>query len=156
SLLVTNKTPSGTYRAPGRYEADFFRERLLDMAAHDLGIDRVEFRRRNLITEAQMPYALAKVLGLDIETECDSGDYQQTLNRALREIDWSGKAKLSGRLVDGRYHGLSVGCYIEGGASGPRENARLKLENDGAVSVFVGSSSVGQGIETVFAQIAAD
>src|SRR5262249_48330521 len=66
------------------------------------------------------------------------------------------KAKLSGQLIDGRYHGVSVGCYIEGGASGPRENARLKLEDDGSVSVFVGSSSVGQGIETVFAQIAAD
>jgi carbon-monoxide dehydrogenase large subunit len=59
-------------------------------------------------------------------------------------------------LIDGRYHGLAIGCYIEGGASGPKETARLKLEPDGAVSVFVGSSSVGQGIETVFAQIAAD
>ena len=156
SLLVTNKTPSGTYRAPGRYEADFFRERLLDIAARDLGLDRVEFRRRNLITEAQMPYPLAKVLGLDIETECDSGDYQQTFDRCLREIDWTETAKLQGRLIDGRYHGVSVGCYLEGGASGPRENARLTLDTDGLVSVFVGSSSVGQGIETVFAQIAAD
>ena len=55
SLLLTNKTPAGTYRGPGRFEADFFRERLFDMAARDLGIDRVEFRRRNLIAEAEMP-----------------------------------------------------------------------------------------------------
>ena len=60
-MLVTNKTPVGTYRGPGRFEADFFRERLFDMAAKDLGIDRVEFRRRNLIAEADMPYPLATV-----------------------------------------------------------------------------------------------
>src|SRR5205814_6039818 len=155
-LLLTNKTPSGTYRGPGRFEADFFRERLLDMAARDLGIDRVEFRRRNLIAEADMPYRLAKVLVLDIETECDSGDYQITLDRCLREFNWAEKIELQGRLIDGRYHGVGIGCYIEGGGSGPKETARLKLESDGSVSVFVGSSSVGQGIETVFAQIAAD
>src|SRR5262249_49542250 len=79
SLLRSNKTPSGTYRAPGRYEAYFFRERLLDMAARDLGIDRVEFRRQNLIAEHDMPYALATVVELNVETECDSGDYRATL-----------------------------------------------------------------------------
>ena len=156
SLLMTNKTPSGTYRGPGRFEADFFRERLIDIAACELGIDAVAFRRRNLISEAEMPYPLAKILVLDIETECDSGDYARTLDRCLAEFGWDAKAGLQGRLIDGRYHGLAVGCYIEGGASGPKETARLKLEPDGAVSVFVGSSSVGQGIETVFAQIAAD
>ena len=88
-LLVTNKTPSGTYRGPGRFEADFFRERLFDMAARDLGIDRVEFRRRNLIAETEMPYALATVMPLDIETETDSGDYRATLDRCLAEFDWA-------------------------------------------------------------------
>jgi carbon-monoxide dehydrogenase large subunit len=156
SLLMTNKTPSGTYRGPGRFEADFFRERLIDIAARELGIDAVAFRRRNLIAETEMPYRLAKILVLDIETECDSGDYARTLDRCLAEIGWAEKAHLQGRLIDGRYHGLAVGCYIEGGASGPKENARLRLEGDGTVAVFVGSSSVGQGIETVFAQIAAD
>jgi carbon-monoxide dehydrogenase large subunit len=156
SLLMTNKTPSGTYRGPGRFEADFFRERLIDIAAREQRLDPVAFRRQNLIPEADMPYALAKILVLDIETECDSGDYRSTLARCLAEFDWAGKAGLQGRLIDGRYHGLAIGCYIEGGASGPKENARLRLEPDGKVSVFVGSSSVGQGIETVFAQIAAD
>jgi aerobic carbon-monoxide dehydrogenase large subunit len=156
SLLVTNKTPSGTYRAPGRFEADFFRERMLDITARELGIDRVEFRRRNLISEAEMPYPLAKVLVPEVETECDSGDYQITLDRCLAEFGWTEKVKLQGRLIDGRYHGVAIGCYIEGGASGPKETARIELERDGSVSVFVGSSSVGQGIETVFAQIAAD
>jgi carbon-monoxide dehydrogenase large subunit len=156
SLLVTNKTPVGTYRGPGRFEADFFRERLLDMAAKDLGIDRVAFRRRNLVTESEMPYALAKVMPLAMETETDSGDYAATLTRCLDEIGWPAKEKLQGQMIDGRYRGLAVGCYIEGGASGPKETARLALEADGTVSVFVGSSSVGQGVETVFAQIAAD
>ena len=156
SLLVTNKTPMGTYRAPGRFEADFFRERLFDMVAKDLGLDRVEFRRRNLISESEMPYPLAKVMPLGMEAETDSGDYTITLDRCLAEIGWAGKAALQGKLIDGRYHGLAIGCYFEGGGSGPRENARLKLEADGTVSVFVGSSSVGQGVETPFAQIAAD
>src|SRR5215208_455529 len=156
SLLVTNKTPVGTYRGPGRFEADFFRERLLDMAAKDLGLDRTEFRRRNLISEAQMPYSLPKVMPLDMETETDSGDYAATLDRCLEEIGWNAKSAMRGKLIDGRYHGMAVCCYLEGGASGPRENARMQLEGDGRVSVFVGSSAVGQGVETVFAQIAAD
>jgi aerobic carbon-monoxide dehydrogenase large subunit len=156
SLLVTNKTPSGTYRAPGRYEADFFRERLFDIVARDLNMDRVEFRRRNLIAEADMPYRLAKIVNLDIETECDSGDYQITLERCLKEIDWSEALKFQGRLIEGCYRGVAVGCYLEGGASGPKETARLVLEADASVSVYVGSSSVGQGLETVCAQIAAD
>jgi carbon-monoxide dehydrogenase large subunit len=156
SIHVSNKTPVGTYRGPGRFEADFVRERLLDMVARDLELDPVEFRRRNLITEAQMPYALATVEPLKIATETDTGDYRITLDRCLAEIDWGKKSALQGKLVDGLYHGLAIGCYIEGGASGPRENARMVLKADGTVLVFVGSSAVGQGIETIFAQIAAD
>ena len=156
TMVVTNKTPSGTYRGPGRFEADFCRERLLDMVAADLGIEQVEFRRRNLIAESEMPYALAKVHVLDIISECDSGDYQMTLDRCLAEFKWVERAKLQGKLIDGRYHGIAVGCYLEGGGTGPRENVRLVIEPDGKISVYVGSSSVGQGVETVFSQIAAD
>jgi carbon-monoxide dehydrogenase large subunit len=156
TLVVTNKTPVGTYRGPGRFESDFCRERLFDMVAADLEIDRVEFRRRNLIREQEMPYSLPTVLVLDIETECDSGDYQKTLARCLDEFKWAERAKLNGKLVDGRYHGIAVGCYLEGGGTGPRENVRLVIEADGSISLYVGSSSVGQGVETVFAQIAAD
>jgi aerobic carbon-monoxide dehydrogenase large subunit len=156
TLVVTNKTPVGTYRGPGRFESDFCRERLFDMVAADLGIDRLAFRRLNLIREEDMPYPLPTVQVLDIETECDSGDYQKTLDRCLAEFDWAERAKLNGKLVDGRYHGIAVGCYLEGGGTGPRENVRLAIEADGSISLFVGSSSVGQGVETVFAQIAAD
>jgi carbon-monoxide dehydrogenase large subunit len=156
ALVMTNKTPSGTYRGPGRYEADFFRERLFDIAASELGIDRVAFRRRNLIAEAEQPYTLATVEPLHIGTETDSGDYAMTLDRCLVEIDWAAKAGMQGKLIGGRYRGTAIGCYLEGGASGPKESARLVLEPDGRFSVHVGSSSIGQGLETVCAQIAAD
>jgi aerobic carbon-monoxide dehydrogenase large subunit len=156
SLMMTNKTPVGTYRGPGRFEADFFRERLFDIAAGELRIDRVEFRRRNLISEAEMPYPLATVEPLHIASQTDSGDYRSTLDRCLKEIDWSAKTATDGKLIDGRYRGTAVGCYLEGGASGPKEGARLVIEDDGRVGVYVGSSSIGQGLETVCAQIAAD
>ncbi|MBM3486394.1 MAG: xanthine dehydrogenase family protein molybdopterin-binding subunit [Alphaproteobacteria bacterium] len=155
-LLLTNKTPAGTYRAPGRFEADFFRERLIEMAARDLGIDRIAFRRMNLVPTTAMPYALATINPLESTTHCDSGDFRQTLDRCLAEFDWATKSRLSGADREGRRHGVAVSCYIEGGASGPREDARLILEPDGTLSVHVGSSSVGQGVETIFAQIAAD
>ena len=156
SLLLTNKTPVGTYRGPGRFEADFFRERLLDIVARDIGIDRVEFRRRNLLTAAEMPFPIATITPYEHEDAFDSGDYRLTLDRCLQEIDWEEKSKLQGKLINGRCHGLGIGCFIEGSAAGPRENARLVLDPDGMVSVFVGSSAVGQGLETAFAQIAAD
>jgi carbon-monoxide dehydrogenase large subunit len=156
SLWMTNKTPVGTYRGPGRFEADFFRERLFDMVAQDLGIDRVEFRRRNLISLAEMPFPIATISPYEHKDEYDSGDYRATLDRCLKEIRWAEKAKLQGERVDGRYHGLAIGCFIEGGAAGPKETARLEINDDGSISVYMGSSAVGQGVETVFAQIAAD
>jgi carbon-monoxide dehydrogenase large subunit len=156
SLLVTNKSPSGTYRGPGRYEADFCRERLFDMAARDLGVDPVDFRRRNLVSEQEMPYLLASIRPVDKREELDSGNYQLALDRCLREFGWDQKRSLQGKFLEGRYHGIAVGCYIEGGAAGPKENARLALEPDGTVSLFVGSANVGQGVETISLQIAAD
>jgi carbon-monoxide dehydrogenase large subunit len=156
SMVLTNKTPIGTYRGPGRFEADFFRERLFDMAARDLGIDPVAFRRRNLVSKDEMPYPLATIRPVEKKEELDTGDYSITLDRVLEEIGWSGKQALQGKLIDGRYHGLSVGCFIEGGASGPQENARLQVEPDGRISLYIGSANVGQGLETVCTQITAD
>src|SRR6516162_5708317 len=158
SAFVTNKTPTGTYRAPGRYEGSFFCERLIELAAKDLGIDSIEMRRRNLVTDAEMPYRLARVEPADLstETECDSGDYAYVLDRCLAEFGWEEKRHLQGRLIEGRYHGVAVVCFVEGGGIGPKENARLELEPDGMVTVYVGSAAVGQGLETIIAQIAAD
>jgi aerobic carbon-monoxide dehydrogenase large subunit len=156
ALLLSNKTPVGTYRGPGRFETDFFRERLFDMVAKDLGLDRVEFRRRNLVSHREMPYSIATITPFESKDEFDSGDYHATLDRCLAEIGWGETSKLAGKLIDGRYHGLAVGCFIEGGAAGPKESARIVLEPDGRYAVYVGSSAIGQGLETAFAQIAAD
>jgi carbon-monoxide dehydrogenase large subunit len=156
--LLTNKTPAGTYRAPGRYEVSFFCERLIELAAHDLGIDSAEMRRLNLISAAEMPYKLPLLqpTGPGAETECDSGDYSEPLERCLADFGWNEKRELQGRLIDGRYHGVAVACFIEGAGAGPKETARLDLEADGTVTVYVGSAAVGQGLETVMGQIAAD
>ena len=155
---VGNKTPAGTYRGPGRYEGCYFMERLIDLAATKLGIDRLDLRRRNLVTDAEMPYSLATVLPSDgrAETSLDSGDHRSCFDRCLAEFDWAGKAHLQGRLIDGNYHGLGIACFVEGGASGPSEAARMQVEADGSVSVYAGSSAIGQGLETVLSQIAAD
>ena len=155
-LWMTNKTPVGTYRGPGRFESNFFLERLIDMVAADLGVDRLEFRRRNLVTQAEQPYPIAHVQPTDAKDRYDSGEYGAAFEQCLREIGWHEKAKLCGRLIDGRYHGLGVSCFIEGGAAGPKETARLEVNNDGTFSVYLGTTSVGQGVETIFAQIAAD
>jgi carbon-monoxide dehydrogenase large subunit len=158
AVLITSKTPTGTYRGPGRFEASYFCERLFDMAAQDLGIDPADFRRKNLIAEGAMPYPLARILNVDEswQTECDNGAYAIVLERCLQEFGWAEKTSLQGRLIDGRYHGIAVGCFIEGGAGGLYENARMQLEADGSVVVAVGSSSLGQGLATVLSQIAAD
>ena len=156
SMVVTNKAPIGTYRGPGRFEGNFFRERLFDMAAKDLGMDPVEFRRRNLVKVSDMPYLIATIRPLSREERFDGGDYRMTLDRCAKEIRWTEKLPLQGKLVDGRYHGLGIGCFIEGGAAGPRENVRLEVDRKGAITVFTGSASVGQGMETVCVQIASD
>jgi len=156
--MTTNKTPSGTYRGPGRFEGCFFLERLIDLAARDLGLDRLAIRRRNLITVEEMPYPLADVEPAETfgTTSCDSGDYASLFDRCVVQAKWTDKAHLQGQLIDGRYHGLGIACFIEGGASGPREHARIAIEGDGSLTVYVGSSAVGQGIETIMGQIAAD
>lgn len=156
AVIASNKSPSGTYRGPGRFEADFFRERMLDLAADDLGIDRVEFRRRNLLTEAELPKPFPAITPNPVVTELDSGAYEHVLDLCLAKANWADKQHLQGKLVDGRYHGLAVCCFVEGGAAGPRESARMVLEDDGTISLYVGSSAVGQGVETILTQIAAD
>jgi carbon-monoxide dehydrogenase large subunit len=156
SLWMTNKTPVGTYRGPGRFESNFFLERMIDMIAEELGIDRIEFRRKNLITQAEQPYPIATVQPTNAVDEYDSGEYSTTLDRALKEFNYPEVSKLAGKLIDGRYHGIGVVCFIEGGAAGPKEMARLEVADDGTITLYLGTASVGQGVETIFAQIAAD
>jgi len=156
--FVSNKVPSGTYRGPGRFESCFFIERLLELAAAKTGIDPLQLRRRNLLRAGEMPYRLASLEPNDGfgTTSCDSGDYVETFERCLQEFRWDEKAKISGQCADGRYHGVGIACFIEGGGSGPREHAAIDVTGNGEIVLRVGSSAVGQGIETIFAQIAAD
>lgn len=156
TMLVTNKTPSGTFRGPGRFETDFARERLIDLAAKKLGMDRAEIRRKNLVLDEDMPYPLPTITPYESVTELDSGDYPAVFDICMKEFDWAEKSALSGKLIDGRYHGVAIGSFIEGGAAGPKEDARLALETDGSLTVYLGSSAVGQGLETIMTQIAAD
>jgi carbon-monoxide dehydrogenase large subunit len=159
-IVFTNKTGSGTFRAPGRFESNYMGERLIDMAAADLGLDAAEMRRKNLLVPTDMPWSLATLSPSTVphtsDTECDSGDYRETLDRCLKDFDWVKKRAIQGRMINGKYQGIGLACFVEGGAAGPRENARLRLEKDGKVTVIVGSTGVGQGVETVLVQIAAD
>ena len=159
-IVFTNKTPSGTLRAPGRFESNFFCERLLELAAKDLGVDPVEIRRKNVLTPRDMPYPFPTIspslIDHTADTECDSGDYRETLERCVKDFKWHELQHLQGQMVDGVYHGLGLSCFIEGGSAGPRENAKLRFEKDGLITFSVGSTSVGQGVETVLTQIAAD
>lgn len=156
AFTLTNKTPFGTYRGPGRFEAGFFRERLIDIAAADLGLDPAEMRRRNLIARTEMPYVLGKLVPYEGAAIYDSGDFPAAFERAAGEIGYDRLAPRNGRLIDGRYHGVAVTACVESSGPGPREHARMRLGADGRVEIFVGSSSMGQGLETIFSQIAGD
>jgi carbon-monoxide dehydrogenase large subunit len=155
-VRLTNKTPCGTYRAPGRFESTFVRERLVDAIAARLGIDPIELRRRNLITPAQMPYRRTlDTLGTDIEL--DSGDYAGLLDKTLAHLDWPTlERRLAQRRAAGEMVGAGLVMFVEKTGLGPRDLARVRVGGDGAVEVVTGAASVGQGVETAIAQICAD
>ncbi|MGE0847672.1 MAG: xanthine dehydrogenase family protein molybdopterin-binding subunit, partial [Flavobacteriaceae bacterium] len=155
-VRLTNKTPCGTYRAPGRFEGTFVRERLLDAIAEKAGIDKVEVRRRNLIASAQMPYPRhVDTLGTDVVF--DSGDYAGLLDKALKGVGWHARqAELAKRRAAGELVGLGLGMFVEKSGLGPFDGVRISVDSKGAVEVVTGAASVGQGVETVMAQICAD
>ena len=156
SAILTNKTPVATYRGPGRFEANFFRERLLDLMAADLGLDPVALRRKNLLTPAELPYALGRLVPYEAPSEYDSGDYASALGRALAASDYDARAKENGTLVDGRLRGVGLGCFVESSGAGPNETARVVVQGAGRVALYTGCASSGQGAETWMAQILAD
>jgi carbon-monoxide dehydrogenase large subunit len=155
-VLVTNKTPIGTFRGPGRYESVFSMERLLDIVANDLQLDPVDFRKRNLLRNDELPYNSGLLVPSMGESWYDTGDYLMTLDRALKEIDYDRLKAAAGQYVEGRLHGVGVACYVDSTGVGPSETARIAVRSSKAIDVYVGSSSAGQGIETVMAQVAAE
>jgi carbon-monoxide dehydrogenase large subunit len=149
--VLTNTTPTAPYRGAGRPEAHFVIERLLDMAAGRLGIDRVEIRRRNLVPKSALPYRNA--LGLTY----DSGDFRANMEKALEMADWAGfPARRAESAAKGLLRGISVANYIESPVGAPREKVTVRVLPDGMVEVLAGTQSTGQGHETTFSQVVAD
>jgi carbon-monoxide dehydrogenase large subunit/6-hydroxypseudooxynicotine dehydrogenase subunit gamma len=161
-VVLTNKTPCGTYRAPGRYEGTTAREQLLDVAADRLGVGRIELRSRNLLGPDELPHHRPMTtLGTDVVL--DTGDYPALMAAAAAEVarlgyhDETGQHDETGhRGRAGRLRGLGVAVFLEKSGLGPHETADVTVGETGAVRVFSGGTSLGQGIETVLAQIAAD
>ncbi len=149
--VLTNSTPTCPFRGAGRPEAMFVMERLLDLAAERLHIDRIEIRRRNLISRSQLPYRTA--MGLTY----DSGNFHGNMAAALARAEWASfrqRRKASRRA--GRLRGIGVANYIEAPVGAPYERVVLTIKPDGQVEMICGTQSTGQGHETVFAQVGAD
>jgi carbon-monoxide dehydrogenase large subunit len=156
--VLTNKTPAGTYRGPGQYEPNFIRERMVDLVARRLELDPVEIRRRNIVTKADMPYTTGvKDLDTQRPVAYTEGDYQETFERLLAHVDYDAlRADVDRRKAEGETVGLGVATFIEMGNPGIFEQSRAVAEEDGSFTVHVGIASVGQGVETVLSQVAAD
>ena len=153
--VVTNKTPAGTYRAPGRFEINFVRERLVDIAAHRLGIDPVELRRRNLLAKADFPHDTGTLFD-GHPVIYDSGDYDLLLEKALAAFDHDAwKRWRAAPATPGRKRGLGLAYFVEKAGPAEREYARVQLAASGDVFVYTGTVSMGQGVETILAQVCA-
>ena len=162
--VFTNTVPVDAYRGAGRPEAPFLLERLMDVAAAETGIDRVELRRRNFIQPDQFPYQTPVAL------QYDSGNYQATLDQALQVADWAGfEARRAEAAKRGKLRGIGCSTYLEacgiapsavvgslGARAGLYEVGTIRVHPTGSVTVLTGAHSHGQGHETTFAQLVAD
>ena len=154
-VRLTNKTPCATYRGPGRYESTFVRERLLDAVAASLGLDPVEVRRVNMITAAEMPYD-RPLQALGEEISYDSGDYAGLMDKVLAKAGWPAmKADAARRRAAGELVGVGIAMFVEKAGLGPSDGVKISVDSGGNVEVITGGASVGQGFETVMAQICA-
>ena len=162
--VFTNSVPVDAYRGAGRPEATFLLERLVDICALEMGLDRVEIRRRNFIPSNAFPYQTPVAL------QYDSGDYHATLEACLKAADWAGfEARRAEAKKRGRLRGIGISTYIEacgiapsavvgslGARAGLYEVANIRVNPTGSITVFTGTHSHGQGHETTFAQLIAD
>jgi carbon-monoxide dehydrogenase large subunit len=158
TAVFTNKTIVTPYRGAGRQHGVFVIERLLDIAAHELGIDRAEIRRRNLIPPDAFPYNNEIIYQDFTALSYDSGNYEPILDKALEMIGYEKflKEEQAALRAQGRHIGIGVACYVEGTGIGPYEGAKVQVQANGRVSVATGIGTQGQGHFTVFAQVAAD
>jgi aerobic carbon-monoxide dehydrogenase large subunit len=149
---LTNTAPTRPYRSSGRPEVMFVIERLIDLAARQTGIDRLELRRRNLVPESMMPYT--NPFGMIY----DSGAYHRVMERVLEIADWSGfPARREAARMRGRCRGIGVANYVDTATGAPRERAEITIkpasDDSGEIEIVVGTVSQGQGHETSFAQL---
>ena len=161
--VFTNTAPVDAYRGAGRPEATFLVERIVDLAAKELGVDPAELRRKNMIQPADFPYQTPVALEYDI------GDYEASLNKALEMADYAGFAnRKADSEANGKLRGIGLSCYIEacglapsalagalGAGVGLWESGEVRVNPTGSVTVLTGTHSHGQGHETTFAQLVA-
>jgi carbon-monoxide dehydrogenase large subunit len=146
--VFTNTTPVSAYRGAGRPEGNYFMERLIDAAAQETGISRLELRRRNHIKRTEIPFAAAS------DQTYDSGDFPAVFRHALDLADWKGFAKRKRESRrNGRLRGIAVGSYLEVTAPPNKEMGGIRFEPDGGVTFITGTLDYGQGHATPFAQI---
>jgi aerobic carbon-monoxide dehydrogenase large subunit len=158
TAVFTNKPIVTPYRGAGRQHGVFVIERLLDIAARELSIDRAEIRRRNFIPADAFPYNNEIIYQDFTALSYDSGNYEPILDKALELIGYRDfLAEEQPRLqAQGRHVGIGIACYVEGTGIGPYEGAKIQVQANGKVSVATGIGTQGQGHFTSFAQIAAD
>jgi carbon-monoxide dehydrogenase large subunit len=146
--VFTNTTIVGPYRGAGRPEANYYMERLIDTAAREMGIDRIELRRRNMIRRNEFPYDAASGMTYD------SGDFPGLLKHAVEAADWKGFARRKRESRKrGKLRGLGIGCYLEVTAPPNKEMGGVRFEADGTVTIITGTLDYGQGHAAPFAQV---
>jgi carbon-monoxide dehydrogenase large subunit len=149
--VMTNTVPTAPFRGAGRPEATLVLERLIDLAAIELKMDRISLRRRNLIAGKNLPYRTASGLVYD------SGDFAGNMKRALKSADWNGfAARRRGSRKRGKLRGIGIANYVETPVGIPHERVEVTVLSHGCVELAVGTQSTGQGHETTFAQVMAD
>jgi aerobic carbon-monoxide dehydrogenase large subunit len=149
--VLTNTTPTGAYRGAGRPEGNYYMERLIDTAAAELGIDRIELRRRNHLKPEAMPYKAPSGMLYD------SGEFTSVLDKALTLADWRGfELRKAESRARGRLRGRGIGCYLEVTAPPGKEMGGLRFEADGTVTMITGTLDYGQGHGSPFAQVVVD
>ena len=147
-LAVTNTVPVAAYRGAGRPEGNYYMERLIDVAAAEMGIDRVELRRRNMVTPEELPWTTPAA------TTYDSGDFPGLFARALEAADWKGfPARKRDSAKRGKLRGRGIGCYLEVTAAPASEMGGLRFNDDGTVTIVTGTLDYGQGHWSAFAQV---
>ncbi|MGF6384277.1 carbon-monoxide dehydrogenase large subunit [Paraburkholderia atlantica] len=150
SAVLTNTVPTAPYRGAGRPEAHHVMERMLDLAAAELGLDRAEIRRRNIVAHDKLPYR--SPMGLTY----DSGEFARNMARALELAQWdSFEERRAASRANGKLRGIGVANYIESPVGAPRERIELTVLPEGRVDIVSGTQSTGQGHETTFAQVIA-